>query len=198
MAICAGLLIACAGPRYQMIPTHTADASAGKPIKDVLIIVVVDDEEIRATFENHFKEWLTVKGVEAIASMDVLPVQKGVKLEEQVIRKVIDTYANDSVLITHLVDLEESEVFSRDLPRFHTNYYGFYNYAWGYVTWPTVYGENLKVALETGLYVVSTESLMWAGESRLTNPETPGKAIGQVVEAVIRELERNKLLPNPS
>jgi hypothetical protein len=37
-------------------------------------------------------------------------------LEEQAIVAVIDKYENDSVLIRHLVDFNETEVFSRDLP----------------------------------------------------------------------------------
>lgn len=195
-AVLAGLVAACAGSYFQMTTTQMEAAAAGKPIKDVLIIVVVDDQDVRATFENHFKEWLTAKGVEAITSIDVLPVKQGVKLEKQAIVDVIDRYANDSVLITHLVGLEESEVFSRDLPRVHYDYYGFYNYAWGYVTWPTVYGENVNLTIETRLYDVKTESLIWAGESKITNPKTTGTAIGQVVDAVMKELEKNNLLPN--
>jgi hypothetical protein len=181
-----------------MKPIHLEETLAGKPIKDVLIIVVVADQEIRAIFENHFKDWLTAKGVEAIISADVLPIDKDAKLEKEAIVEVVDRYDNDSILITNLVGFEETEVFSRDRPRFYYNYYGFYNYAWGYVTWPTIYGERVQFTLETGVYDVTTESLIWAGELQVINPETTGKAIGQVVHAVIKELEKNGLLPKAS
>ena len=188
-------IVACSGSSSQMIPTHMEENHVGQPIKNVLIIAIVDNPEIRTIFEKHFKDWLKVKGVEAIISADVLSVEVGVKLEKEAIVQVVDKYENDAILITHLVGMEESEVFSRDRPRFFYNYYGFYNYGMVYVTWPTVYGEKVQITLETGLFDVKTESLIWAGESRIKNPETTGQAIGQVVDMVMKELEKNGLLP---
>ena len=92
----------------------------------------------------------------------------------------------------------ETEVFSRGVPEVYRNYYGFYRYSWGYVHWPVITGVNVQFTLETRLYDIGTESLLWAGESRLTNPETTGKAIDQVVEAVMKALEKNGLLPKES
>lgn len=189
---------ACSGSSYQMTPLYLEEQAAVTPIEDVLIIVVVDDQEIRAIFEKHFKDWFTFKGIEAITSTEVLPVKKDGELDKETILEVVDKYANDSVLITNLEGYEEEEVFSRDLPRFHGTYYGFYRYAWGYVYWPTIYGENVQFTLETRLYNLKSESLIWAGDSKVVNPETAGKAIGQVVEAVMQELEKNALLPKKS
>jgi len=191
-------LMACGGSRFQMTPTHMKDVAAGQPIRDTLVIVVVDDQKVRSIFENHFKEWLAAKGVDAIISTEVLPAQKGTQLKKSAIVEVIDRYENDSVLITRLVGFDENEVFSRGEPEVYRNYYGFYNYSWGYVRWPVITSEKVKFTLETCLYDAKTESLLWAGESQLINPETTGKAIGQVVEAVMKELEKNELLPKPS
>ena len=195
LATLAFALSACSGSSSQMIPTHMEENHVGKPIKDVLIIAIIDNQEIRAILEKHFKDWLNAKGVEAIISADVLAVEMGVKLEKEDIIEVVDKYENDAILITHVVGMEETEVFSRDRPRYFYNYYGFYNYGMVYVTWPTIYGEKVKFSLETGLYDVATESLIWAGESQIKNPKTTGQAIGQVVDMVMKELEKNGLLP---
>lgn len=194
----ATCLAACNGPRFQMIPTHTDAAASNRPIRDVLIIVVIDDPEVRTIFEKHFKDWFTAEGVEAIASTDVLSTQEDTQLEEAAIVNVIDKYGNDSVLITHLVDFGDTEVFSRGEPEIYRNYYAFYSYAWGYVHWPTISSEKVQITLETRLYNIKSESLLWAGESQLTNPETVGEAVGQVVKAVVKELEKNGLLPKAS
>ncbi len=195
MALLALAVVACAGSSIQMTQTHLEKERVGKPIKDVLIIVIVDDQEIRTIFEEHFMDWLAVKGVEAITSADVLPINAGTKLEKEAIIEALHKYENDTLLITHLVGYAETEVFSRDRPRYYNNYYGFYNYAWGYVNWPTIYGERVQFKLETRVYDVKKESLIWAGESRITNPKTTGQAIGQVVDVVMKDLEKNGLLP---
>jgi hypothetical protein len=195
IAVLTFAVVACSGSSSQMIPTHMDEKHVGKPIRDVLIIAIIDNPKIRAILEKHFKDWLNAKGVEAIISTDVLPIDVGTKLEKEAIIEVVDKYENDTVLITHLVGMEESEVFSRDRPRYFYNYYGFYNYGLAYVTWPTIYGEKVTFSLETGLYDVKTESLIWAGESQIKNPKTTGEAIGQVVNLVMKELEKNQLLP---
>ena len=195
MAVLAIALVACSGSSSRMIPTYMEESHMGKPIKDVLIIAIIDNQEIRAILEQHFKDWLNAKGVEAIISANVLAVEMGVKLEKEAIVEVADKYENDTVLITRIVGMQETEVFSRDRPQYFFNYYGFYNYGFAYVTWPTIYDEKVTFSLQTGLYDVTTESLIWAGESQIKNPKTTGLAIGQVVEMVIKELEKNGLLP---
>ena len=188
-------IVACSGSSARLIQTHMEETHVGRPIKDVLIIAILDNQKIRAVLEKHFQEWLKVKGVEAIISADVLPMDAGTKLEKEAIAAVVDKYENDTILITHLVGMEESEVFSRDRPQYFFNYYGFYNYGLAYVTWPTISGEKVKFSIETALYDVKTESPIWAGESQLKNPKTTGQAIGQVVDMVMKELEKNGLLP---
>ena len=187
--------IACSGSRVRMTEIHMEENRLNQPIEDVLVIVVLDDQQIRAIFEKHFVDWLAAKGVEAIRSSAVLPVAEGAELKKEAIIEIVDAYENDTILITHLVEFGETEVFSRDRPQFFYNYYGFYNYAWGYVTWPTIYGENVQFNLESRLYDVASESLVWAAETQLINPETTGQAIGQIVVEVMKDLEKKRLLP---
>jgi hypothetical protein len=195
IAVLAFAVVACSGTSARMTPIHVETQRVGKPIKNVLIIAIIDNQEIRAILEKHFKDWLKVKGVESMTSVDLLPIDDNTKLEKEAIIEVVDKYENDTILITRLVGYGETEVFSRGRPQYFYNYYGFYNYGMVYVTWPVVSGEKVQISLETGLYDAKTESLIWAGESQLKNPKTTGIAIGQVVDMVMKELEKNGLLP---
>ena len=133
-----------------------------------------------------------------IASGSDLSVKMVAKLNRQEIMDAIDKHGSDTVAITHLVGLEESEVFSRAnrrSPHYYNGYYRFYNYAWDYVHAPAVYGERVKLSIETRFYDVKTESLIWSGESQTMDPEAIGQAIGQVVDVVMKELNRSGLLP---
>lgn len=188
-------LSGCAGSSSRLVQTHMDENRAGRPIRNALIIVVVDDQKIRRIFETYYKDWLHAKGVAAVISVDAFPVAMGTKLDKAAIIAVVGQHASDAILITRIVDLNQTEVFNRSRPRYYSNYYGFYNSTWDYVTWPTEYKENVTLQLETRLYDTQTESLIWAGETALVNPKTAGQAIGQVVEGVMKDLEKNRLLP---
>jgi hypothetical protein len=61
-----------------------------------------------------------------------------------------------------------------------------------------VYGDRVIIGLETRLYDLKTEALIWAGKSQTSDPETIGQAIGQVVDVVMDELKKSGLLPEPA
>lgn len=188
-------LLSCSSGTTRLTSSNLDDDRPGTPVTDVLVLAIIDDLRVREIFEAYFVQRLNAVGIEAVSSAKELPVKVGTKLDKEAIIKVIDKHGNDTLAITHLVGMEETEVFSRDRPRYSGNYYGFYGYAWGYVYWPTIYGEKAKFSIETRLYDVKTESLIWKGESLTTNPETTGKAIGQVVDMIMQELNNNGLLP---
>ncbi|NIR14946.1 MAG: hypothetical protein GWN86_13755 [Desulfobacterales bacterium] len=49
--------------------------------------------------------------------------------------------------------------------------------------------------METKLYDVKTEKLIWAASSKTANPKSKMKLFDAVVEALVRDLKNNKLLP---
>jgi hypothetical protein len=193
------LLTACSNTT-KITRTYLDETRVGTPVRNVLIIAIIDNTEVREIFETHFMKRLNAAGIEAVTSARVLPIDADSKHKKEAIVRVIDQYDSDTVVITHLVGLEDSEVFNRanrTSRRFYSGYFPFYNYAWDYVHAPTVYGDRVKIGLETRLYDVKTEALIWAGESQTSDPETIGQAIGQVVDVVMDELKKSGLLPEP-
>jgi hypothetical protein len=49
--------------------------------------------------------------------------------------------------------------------------------------------------LETKLYDVKTEQLIWAATSKTANPKSKIKLFDAVIEALVQDLKKNKLLP---
>jgi hypothetical protein len=190
-------LISCSNTT-KLTHTHLDEAHVGKPVKDVLVIAVLNDPQIRKIFETYFVKRLEAIGVEAIASSSVLPIDADAKHEKEAILKIVDKYGNDAIIVTRLGGFSEKEISSRGgrlqgLPYFY-NYYQFYNAAWDAAYGSYVYGEHEKIILETRLYDAKTESIIWAGESQTRDPKTTGQEIGQVVDVVMKALQKNGLL----
>jgi hypothetical protein len=60
---------------------------------------------------------------------------------------------------------------------------------------PAQYTTSVRVGLETKLYDVGTEKLIWAVLSKSANPKSKMKLFDAVIEALVRDLKKNKLLP---
>jgi len=49
--------------------------------------------------------------------------------------------------------------------------------------------------LATNLYDVKTEKLIWSGKSETLNADSTKQMIDDVIEVVIKDLQKNNLLP---
>jgi hypothetical protein len=165
----------------------------------LFVIGVAKEENTRRSFENKFVAKLQAEGVQAVASSSVMESDQ--KIEKAVILAAIEKLDIDAVLVTRLVSLKEEEVRSPSTSEYgspddyHGRYYQDYNTAYEYAHQPAQYTTSVRVGLETKLYDVKTEKLIWAASSKTANPKSKTKLFDAVIEALVRDLKKNKLLP---
>ncbi len=184
-----GLLLAsCGGTR--LTKTWRNPAYHGKMLANILVIGVSEQKPLRRSFENKFVNRLKAAGVNAHASHAVLAIDG--KLQKDAVLAAVQKLGVDAVLITHLVDVQESEVYHPAQVHGFYDYYGrIYHYAHrpGYTT------THVKVALETSLYDVKTNDLVWSADSKTVNPGSKMEMFDNVIDAVVRDLQKQNLLP---
>ena len=171
----------------------------GAPFSDLFVIGVAKEENTRRSFENKFVKKLQAAGVQAVASSSVMELDQ--KIEKAAILAAIEKLDIDAVLVTRLVSLKEEEVRSPPAgdygspDDYHGRYYSDYNIAYDYAHRPAQYTTSVRVGLETKLYDVKTEKMTWAATSKTANPKSKIKLFDAVIEALVRDLKKNKLLP---
>jgi hypothetical protein len=191
-------MVSCAGTR--LTNSQVDDSFRGKPVSDILVIVVTDKEPIRQSFERHFVARLQAAGLEAISSIDISPDAASQKLSKAVILEAVKAQKNDAVIITHLAAYESKEVFSRGLTPYNYDdtrygeFYGHYGFIFDHVHEPTLTGDRTVVSLTTDLYDVATEERIWSGRSETMDPAPTNDRIGEVVDLVVKELGRLQLI----
>ncbi len=195
--IMACLLISgCAGTKLK--ETYVDESLSGKPVSDVLVIAVTENERIRRSFEEKYVKQLVAEGIEAVSSADVVTVKKNNKLEKKAILEAVHKFKNDAVLITHLLGIKDKEIYyppHRSRGYYDYGYYGYYDYVFDYVHTPGYYKTHTYVSLETNLYDVKTEKLIWSGVSETWDADTNKQLIKQVIAVVIKDLHKKHLLP---
>lgn len=188
------LMIACAGTKL----THTwvDEARRGKPVSNILVIGVTykEKEEVRRSFEDRFVSQLKAAGIQSISSGDAISIPTDLQLKKEEILKAVQEFNNDAVIITHLIGKEEKDVYTRS-DRRPRSYYSYYGWAYDYAHSPGYSSTKTTVRLATNLYDVKTEKLIWSGKSETLAPDSVNQVIDDVINVVIKDLQKNNLLP---
>ena len=130
---------------------------------------------------------------EAKEVVDAIPMPPDLELKKEAILAAVSQYENDAVIITHLIGKEEKDVYTRGGSP-HGGYYGFYRSRYSYAHDPGHSSTSTTVRLETNLYEVKTEQLIWSGKSKTWSQDAKNQIIKDVIKAVINDLQKNKLI----
>ncbi|MBC2716413.1 MAG: hypothetical protein HF978_14000 [Desulfobacteraceae bacterium] len=184
-------IISCSGTKLTQKQVN--EEFKGKPVSDILVIAIADKEKSRLSFEKKFVAHLKAVGVEAVSSADVIPMPADLELQKEDILNAVKKFKNDAVIITHVKSIEDKDIYTRNY-RGGRGYYGYYGYAHSYVHNPGYSSIDTIVRLETNLYDVKTEQLIWSGQSKTWNKDSKNEIINDVIKVVINDLQKNKLI----
>ena len=137
-------------------------------------------------------------GVEGEASYKLI---KGSKIDREVVTRAIKGLEIDAVIVTHLVGVDEETIYrpSMDyMPMYGGGYYGglysYYPHVNTYVQRPGYYTTHETYTLETNLYDVESEELVWSARSRTFAPESVDEVITDLTKLLIKDLSEKNLI----
>ena len=183
----AVMMVSCAGQGTKLTRKHLNEAFVQRPLSDILVIGVSHREDNRRLFEERFAAVLKEAGIDAVGGAQAVAVSSELKLEKEQIKQAAKMHGCDGVIITHLADIQQKEIFTRGatLP---TGYYDYYGYlVTGYRDTGYSSGQT-TVWLETSLFDVATESLVWSAVSETWKAESGKKLLSEVIREMVRDL----------
>jgi hypothetical protein len=184
-------IISCAGTKLTEKPV--AEVYHGKPVSDILVIAITGNEHNRRAYEQKFVVHLKSVGVEAISSEEVIPMPPDLEMERETILDAVKQYENDAVIISHLIDKDIEDVYTRgDMRR--DGFHGFYLSRYSYTYDRGYSSTSTTLRLETNLYHVKTDKLIWAGESMTWGKDSTDQIINDTIKALINNLLENNLI----
>lgn len=194
--IFAGMgLAVLAGCSTVKMDSWSDPAISERPIGKVMVVGIAQSETTCRMFENHFVEQLQNKGITAVSGHEL--IQPTDRITREQIEEALAGGDFDSILITRLVGEQSHSQYVQTgyestLPSYYDNFYGYYAYSAinpvGYVDTFTEY------QLETNLFDVKSGKMVWGGIKLVYDSSSKTSNIKKVVNTVIRDLERKKLL----
>jgi hypothetical protein len=163
-----------------------------------LVIGVAEKNEIRSSFEERFVAKLKAIGVKGVESSAVMAADE--KIDKETILAAVEKTGVDGVLLTYVVAVKEKEVaspgptYSR-VDDYHGGSIPDLSSAHDYKSEAQYYTTRVKLRLETHLYDAKTEQKVWSARSRTLNPKSDTALMDSVIDALVKDLKKNKLLP---
>jgi len=177
--------------------------------KRLLIIGIASDPEGRRAFEDALALAIASQGGAAAPSYTLLPNDE--KLSEEELHAVIAENEVDGVLVTRLLSVDKSKEYTP--PKKYDNpqtryypggwgyghgyggFYGFYGTTYAEVHEPGYFDTSTSLKIETNLYSVATNELVWTGQSETIDPDSIEDARASVTQAVAKKLKAEQLIP---
>ena len=170
---------------------------AGTSFNDILVIGIAEEEHNRRLFEEEFTTQLNAAGIESEVSYMMLP--QGTSINRDTVAAAIEGKSIDGVIVTHLVAVEEEKVYRQSMDYrpsygYYNGLYSYYPHVHTYVHQPGYYTTHDVVKLETNLYEVATEELVWSAQSRSFAPESAKEVVDDLIKLVIKDLQEKGLI----
>jgi hypothetical protein len=178
LLLCA--LAASCGGSTQMISMWSDPAYQSAPVHKVLVVGVAENPTNVRIFENAMAKQLKARKITAIPGTSVFP--SGAPIDTTVGRKYCQENGVELVTLTRVVGISNESEYVPGTSYYTPApaYYGFYPYyytSYAMVSTPGYVREYKVVTLETNVYSLKNERLVWSGQSQAVDPSSVNQAI---------------------
>ena len=190
-------LAACGGAtRFSSTWVDPAVGPTDWDGQKVVAFVLSARDSIRLGAEESLARELTSRGAQGVAGHTLVP--KDVTEDQDKVRELLSSAGVVGAVVMRVVS-QNQQISSSPGTVWYTGYYypsfyGYWGYGWNAMYQPGQIRSDTIVSIETLLYSVVEDKLLWAGLSKTTNPENIPKFINQLVSAAGKEIKKTGLV----
>ncbi len=191
LMVMTGLLAGCS--KTNLVNSWHDEQYNGPPLTKVMVVAMLDKDINRRFFETSFVDKVIREGGNGVASFrymeNLAEFKDRPKLVAAVEKSGADALLIVSVKGVHEEDIHTQGYFSWQPMGYARGYHGYYSQAY---TARYVPGRNLVnrvVQLESRVYAVEGEKLVWGGQTESFNPTSIKRAVNQLVDVIIDDMQ---------
>jgi hypothetical protein len=170
---------------------------AGAPVsfagKKVVALVISDDDSLRVASEEALAGELNARGLVGTPAYRIIPKEE-VKNADKA-KGWFERAKAEGVVALRLVDARVERTYTPDMwitPSYGT-LWGYYGYGWGTMYIPGGVDEDTVVSVETLIFSVPQNRLLWGGVSESRNAKNGRQLISDLVKETVKELQKQGL-----
>jgi hypothetical protein len=193
-------LVSCA-PNTQLIHSWADPTAKNHSYKKIVIVGATPQASTRRIYEDSFAAELQSRGITPVPSYTF--GDQGKLDKDAAIAKLKDIGA-DAVLVTRLVDKENYQTYYPPSyttvaapTAYYGGWYGYYSMGYTYMSDPGYVANNEVYRVETNLYDLAGDKLVWSGitETTLISGDSPQNEIQPLIDTLSYDMENHKVIP---
>jgi len=189
--VSAFLLLACgASTTVRTMWTDDSFNQKETPFKKVLIMGVYQQQSTGLAFEAEMKKQFAAKGVDAGGSLDHF--KPGTEITKDELTAFVENNGYDAVLVSKLTNSETKVDYHAGYSYGgyggYGGYYGSYRGGYGMYSSPGYVSTYQIVNIESNLFAVDGEKMVWVATSEIFDPSDVMSGINSFAPAVVYEL----------
>ena len=162
--------------------------------KKVAAVAITDDLALQMSAEEALARELTSRGAQGVAAFKIIPKEE---LQDPAKAKGWFTRANVAGVVSlRVVSSDKETVYTPTVwsTAYYSSYWNYYGTSWTAVrSYKT--SQNRIVTIETLIYDVPKDKLLWAGVSETTNPKGAAMVVSELVTETALEMRKAEFLP---
>jgi hypothetical protein len=192
LVFAATLLFGCGTTASIENSWHDPEASIDmSKLNKVLVVALLKNDTHRRAAESQLAGMLKIKGV---ASYNYLTEEPGKQSEEQVKQKLKND-GFDGAIIMRLADVDKDIKYVPGsygtYPRYYGRFWPYLSTSWNYYGQPGYFEATKKFTVETNVYSLRKDKLIWSSLTSSVDPQTSEKLMQAVAKEVYSRMKKD-------
>jgi hypothetical protein len=162
--------------------------------KKVAALVISQDDSLRVSGEESLARELSSRGIQGVATYKIAPKEELQRPETA--KSWFEKAAIEGVVAVRPVSAGTRESYTSGtwVTSNYSTLWGYYGYGWGAVYDPGVTRTDTVAVVETLIFSVPQNKLLWAGVTESTNPKDAPRIIKDIVTGTVKEMTKQGLI----
>ena len=173
-------------------PGSQATSFAGKK---VVGLIIHNDMNLRMSTEEALARELTARGVQGVAAYRLIPKEE--IRDPKLVKAWFEKAGTAGVVVMRVVDVTKEKTPSAVVwqsATYYNSFWSYYPYSWG-ATYEIVPSRtDIKYVIETNVFDIAADHMVWAGTSESANPKDAQKLVADIVKAAVEQMRKDGLV----
>jgi hypothetical protein len=161
--------------------------------RKVAALVISNDDSLRVSGEEALAKELTARGMQALATYRLAPKEEMRRAETA--RPWFEKAGVEGVVAVRPVSAETEQKYTPSMwvsPNYGT-LWGYYGYGWTAVFVPGSQRQQTVVVVESTVYSLPRNQLLWAAVTETTNPRDLRAFVAELAKTSVEEMQKQGL-----